>query len=764
MRISPRLWLLLLCSALVLLSAGARVSAAPPAAPQSVKAELILLAGTTEQHVLLSWLENRSEGRTDGYRIFVARNNAAEFTLFGESLLTTWQAGPLAPGFYQFHVRAYNKEGQSPPSAVVNVDVGDLDDPDSPSPLIEFTSTPETEARQGDVYRTEIRALSKVAGTLSYELRQGPQGMLLDPISGAIEWRPADPGAFTVRVRAWLSTARPLWAEQEWRIAVAPRDDDPGDPGQPCAELRGQVVGPSGDLLQIGILTLIRVDGSESDSFNSESGDLLSRTIQKGQFEILVPAGRYVAFVSGPGISETWYGGGQDVRQARRFTLECGSVHNMSLIARKRSLRGQRTLSGQTVDALSGEPVAGTIFFSVAPGINISPDFWDNHLPYPSEYIRTDFDGNFSITLPEGIPFVAEALPFIADNSQYPDVEGHQSRYYGGTADPAEALRLPEGMSSAPLRIELPTLPQIDNVLRGSVVAGSDRQGQPARIRLLRLVVDANGQMRIDARSTGSDIAGRFEIFNLEPGDYLIQAIPFGKTFLPSYATRDGNPALHWQEARLLHVEASGRILEDLQIALPLNAGLLGRTGIQGRVERTQHNGVSSAIAGAILYAIKNDGSVADFTISDQTGAFDFRWLSAGRYTILVDKPGFEILTESISLDYESRVFVNRRFVLQDLNASTTDVQTLGADFPSVLVSPNPARHSARCIFTSPTSGSIQFRLIDSRGREVFSDEIVAIAGPNTYIIDTSLFAAGIYIARFSGIRFTTSAFLLIAH
>jgi len=84
-----------------------------------------------------------------------------------------------------------------------------------------FESTPLTAARAGEAYAYTALAGDPGGGAVSYLLQSGPQGMAVDPLTGAVAWTPsfASPEQASVVLRAYDRSG--AYAGQSFSIAVA---------------------------------------------------------------------------------------------------------------------------------------------------------------------------------------------------------------------------------------------------------------------------------------------------------------------------------------------------------------------------------------------------------------------------------------------------------------------------------------------------------------------------------------------------------------
>lgn len=83
-----------------------------------------------------------------------------------------------------------------------------------------ITSTPIASATAGESYRYQVTATDPDAGdALTYSLTTKPDGMVINPVSGLIDWAPAQAGKADVGVR--VQDTGGLFAEQTFTITVA---------------------------------------------------------------------------------------------------------------------------------------------------------------------------------------------------------------------------------------------------------------------------------------------------------------------------------------------------------------------------------------------------------------------------------------------------------------------------------------------------------------------------------------------------------------
>lgn len=291
--------------------------------------------------------------------------------------------------------------------------------------------------------------------------------------------------------------------------------------------------------------------------------------------------------------------------------------------------------SGVVVDADSGDPIPDV-------EVEVAPHFADNR-PHNLETTSTDVHGNFSFSIAD-----MESFQLSARKAGYSLVPGTYQHLW----------KVEQGHVTDHVVIKL----QAGGALRGRV---SGVNGQPiigADVGFLRVDAGANGaistRMSGLVPDTGAD--GAFEVSGLEPGRYVVFAIPsprdtngaeYVRTYYPSTA--------RLEEATTISVVAH-QTIGDLVVTV-LNGPAFT---VSGRI--IDESGLPIKDSAVRLSADVHRGMQSKFsTTTGEDGRFLISGLTADTYNVAVSTPDIEAAHDPIS---------PRQIVIHDTNITELTV------------------------------------------------------------------------------------------
>ncbi|MFM7156536.1 MAG: T9SS type A sorting domain-containing protein, partial [Bacteroidota bacterium] len=193
------------------------------------------------------------------------------------------------------------------------------------------------------------------------------------------------------------------------------------------------------------------------------------------------------------------------------------------------------------------------------------------------------------------------------------------------------------------------------------------------------------------AISVETDSLGNAMIKNIQPGIYVLQGIPFTRSYAPGFYTSTGFAAMSWKEGTKIEVG-------DAMIALVFDVRLrpvLGKRGaarvdgiIKGRgaMQKSDSPLAEQNLTGALIYALDENSDIADYAMSDNAGAYAMVDLGQGTFTLMADMVEFEPAFGTVSTDYVTAKAVNSAITMGSTTLSADDRMITGDN-----VYPNPA-------------------------------------------------------------------------
>ena len=595
-----------------------------------------------------------------------------------------------------------------------------------------ITSRPVLTAQIGHEYEYQVVAVSDPPGmTITFELHDGPGGMMIDPQTGLIQWMPSHTGSFRVEVRARGNHDSPNddggEAEQQYTLRVL---------SGAASTVEGTVVNPEG----MGVLNVrIRMFEVSSSHFLFDG-----LTDSMGHYAISgVNPGTYLLRASPPPRSiyaEQWFDGVRRIQDATPVVVpESTTVTtNFTLFLRDSNL--VFLLSGNVSDTM-GSPIARALVsvFRVRrhgdrdnSGFNFEGLDDDDRDQSLVTTVLTDSMGNYSTHLP--------TRRYILSARK----TGFVTQFWNHKNNPLDADRLSLTRDTTGIDFNLSPIPVANGAITGRVTS-RDSLAMPLRAHVLGFHRQtANGRFSGFVRHAETDSAGMYSLNNLRSGFYVVLAVPEGE-FLPTfYDTTGGTTYL----ANAFPVPVTNSMVNNINImAFPDTVGGMNR--VQGTVSTA-----GAPLPGAILYAYSSTtNDIAGAAISEENGAYRLVGLAPGSYRIGGVKPGFEsALSPVVQIQYNGNMpgTANQNI---DLVNSLTGAGGTPDNLPVGITLqqnyPNPFNPTTAIAYDLKGTSHVSLKVFNLLGQEV-ATLVNDLQSPGTYRVtfDASKFASGVYIYR----------------
>ena len=261
----------------------------------------------------------------------------------------------------------------------------------------------------------------------------------------------------------------------------------------------------------------------------------------------------------------------------------------------------------------------------------------------------------------------------------------------------------------------------------------------------------------LEVRTENVDSTGAFTLRNLTPGEYVLQAFPNNeREYASGYYSAGTTATTRWREATRVNIGTANT--ERITVALARRTTLVALAATVSGTVSTEAGAGAESVAGASVYMLNESGEVVGQTLTDKHGCFDAGMVEYGKFTLIVDKPGYANATAQVIAEQpsviEKSVILQKPVsaVLTSVMGSAPLVQTLG-------ITPNPVSESA-FIQTPSFAGAARLAVMNMRGEEVFTTEI---SSANTTLqLDVSNLPNGVYIVHIVGETIRLSARMLI--
>jgi hypothetical protein len=571
---------------------------------------------------------------------------------------------------YEYYVKAFNSTGVSPESNHATVTTPPLPD------LIKFVSLAPRTGSVGVQYVYDANATSNnPSAVITFSLELGPDGMTIDASTGLILWTPNSSGDFHVQIKA--KSSKGGVAHQAFKIFV----------NGPSGFIKGTVTDDStGNPIAGAAVYFINLNAHRHD---------LTYTDNSGNFNKALPIGLYKIRYFKHKYTPEFYNNKSDFRTADSILLKDSAPFDASASLSKVQPPVFYNVSGWVKNS-SGEPVKSAVTISLGRN-TLSPSIHPLH-----RTVITDSLGNYSFRVAGGLEYVVFAKPF--NLNYYPEFWDNKRTFL-------EADKILVNENKININFTLDLKPIYANGVSGRVKHFTTGDGVPAHVTVYRLL---NRGFR-PSKSTRSDSLGNYLIENLEPGKYIIHAIP-RFPFFPGYY-KQGGVAKTWRQADTVDVSETG-VLSSLDI------NLLARTDtgfavIAGKVRTTQ----GENLAGGIVFAINLNGNIGGSAETDAQGNYSIEELPAGNYSLSVDAAGYlQGTIPSLTIDYANNSTKNEDLIVSP--SSTTSVRdksfgTIPSGYELMQNYPNPFNPSTLIRFGIPEKSHVKITVYNFIGQKV---------------------------------------------
>jgi len=745
---------------LLLMSATIAVVAAAPNKPIEFSAKRINEPNKPAS-VLLSWMEARDGDEATHFDIYIAEGeteNLDDFRLLatvdgvgrgtdGKPRFYTYSAEDLADGVYTFFIVARNDDGESPRTSIKVVHV------EKPKAKLTFVSAPTKVGYVNQGYRYQAKATSNVGGTIRYSLVDAPEGMVIVEETGVIEWAPTEEGRYEITVKATvtLENGEVLETEQRFVIEVKAKKEDPKEEPKDgkCVIVKGSVVSDPQTNTQLkGVVVAWRTDVVNNNTDGKDRAQTIYKAeIERGMFEIKVPAGTYKFVVEGPDFESEWYENATSADEATAKSVECNSVLELRFTVASKPMPELVAVSGTVVDEESGAPIQGVVTFEAV----------GDKEKRIAQVVRaeTNEEGKYEANLAKGVSYVASAKASNRSSVRY------AVEYYSETADPQLATPIKLDDARDDINFTLAALPVYANSISGTLV-NADGAAITGVISAYMLVDKEGKEKDNDDRplhkkfvySVETSADGSYSFSNLEPGTYILFAKPSARPNVPGWHVEGGTASREWKDASRIEVGETSSI-DGATITLAIGEKeLRGQGHVRGWVvhNRSQAVGKSgdgvqgaATVQGALILAIDERGTVIDWALTDEVGGYSLTTIPVGTITVLADRVGLRPAQSTVVVDGDARATREVNLGLNDVTSSIENPSVLSENGYNLW--PNPAATSVTMQFPSH-EGTATIAVIGTDGSTISTMVVEAGADLTRVVIPTETLATGRYMIR----------------
>jgi len=366
--------------------------------------------------------------------------------------------------------------------------------------------------------------------------------------------------------------------------------------------------------------------------------------------------------------------------------------------------------------------------------------------------VKTNDKGQYRIEVPVGLTFIAMAMPNEAL------AKTHSHVYYDGKQNANEATRFTV-TNAIEINFTLPKKAVFNN---GLAVSLKDTNGVGIKGRVTLLPVSPNGKepKKGAGISMETDSLGNALLKNIQPGIYVLQGIPFTRSYAPGFYASTGFAAMTWKEGTKIEV---GEVMITLVYDVRLRP-VLGKRGaarvdgiVKGRGSMLKSDSplAEESLTGALIYAMDENNDISDYAMTDNAGTYAMVDLGQGTFTLMADMIDFEPSFGTVITDYVAALTVNSSITLGS-TAMSADDRTISGDN----VYPNPAS-SLITVNGLEFNGPAKMQIYSAMG--IMISEFDIMIDGNTTSFDVNGLSSGSYMFRINGNQSQSSGQFIIA-
>ncbi len=583
-----------------------------PNAPINLNSEISY--NGTNYVLLLTWQNDSDYLMTDLFNIYLATGNtenpgdyslSSTLTRDGDDMtIYSYSHTFTVVNNYSIYLTGENINGESPGSEFIHFLAG---------PSITFSTIPgesESNAVVDILYSYDVDADASDGASVTFSLQEPSiPGMSIDASSGTLTWTPDMTGLYNVAVIAQHVDEPIVQETLNWQILV-----------RSCNEstyLNGYVYNQFDEPVENANITIKSLAPIDTTVF------YYSTTDANGYFEKQVLEGTYKAFASSDNMIDEWYEDMKTEDDASIIEVLCGNTTELTFNIETFEIH---TISGYVLEDSTG--------FSVYPGTVEILEMNQNQINNIYT-VSTANDGSWSIELSNMYEYKLLAYDNYTPQRFVP-------MYYNNSNDFLESQCIKiENEDIENLNFILKEYPVSLNAINGKV---RDNLGTGVK----SMLVLYEHKEKSGVRTIDSDNEGNFSFKNLEPGKYIVRAIPYGNYTSGFYhITEEVIP--HWFDATIINVDEHTKFVEQLMVVRATTypdgdmnisgAVYVNNNSIDSKDEEIQ---ADDSIQGAVVYLLNSKNFVVDIRMTCLHGGFSFHNISSDHYTIRVDKIGYQ--------------------------------------------------------------------------------------------------------------------------
>ncbi|MFZ9760400.1 MAG: T9SS type A sorting domain-containing protein [Candidatus Kapaibacteriota bacterium] len=602
----------------------------------------------------------------------------------------------------------------------------------------EIISKPKELACINKLYVYEAVAKVPVdGGIVTWSLFNKIDGMSIDEKTGRLTWTPTKEGVYNAKIKAtFIKGNDTLITYQPWTIVVKTNCEI--IPTPPCSKIVGMLKDDNGNPILTGKVKAIRLEKDNGPSS-------YETFIRNGQWTLMVREGSYKIRFEGDGFNAEWFEDAIEMGNAKTIIAVCDKINEIVAKVTPKEKPILKAIEGMVKDS-EGNPVPNAIVTIMMVEAN------GGSKDGMKVTVKTNDKGQYRIEVPVGLTFIAMAMPNEAL------AKTHSHVYYDGKQNANEATRFTV-TNAIEINFTLPKKAVFNN---GLAVSLKDTNGVGIKGRVTLLPVSPNGKEPNKGAgiSMETDSLGNALLKNIQPGIYVLQGIPFTRSYAPGFYTSTGFAAMTWKEGTKIEV---GEVMITLVYDVRLRP-VLGKRGaarvdgiVKGRGSMLKSDSplAEESLTGALIYAMDENNDIADYAMTDNAGTYAMVDLGQGTFTLMADMIDFEPSFGTVITDYVAALTVNSSITLGS-TAMSADDRTISGDN----VYPNPAS-SMITVNGLEFNGPAKAQIYSAMG--IMISEFDIMIDGNTTSFDVNGLSSGSYMFRINGNQSQSSGQFIIA-
>ncbi len=600
---------------------------------------------------------------------------------------------------------------------------------------IRFTSNPvypDHKTTVGEHWSFDFDAEAKEDNIdIRYSLKDAPEDMVIDPLTGIVSWTPSEKGFFRYTVEAFDKNNQTKKAVIGSYVEVVSCPQ----PIIVAGSVNYEPEKEGEDLVPVSngaFALLIGID----ENGNANGSRQYSSEIKDGHYSIEADAGNYVLYFSGCGafLDEYWSDASK-IQDAQVLELECGKSYSYNELVELHEFPKMYKVSGRVTDEDTGE---GIPYAFVEALMNTNQTFRLTSIQ------RADENGYYEANLNDQYEYVfrASSEAFMTTPEQDSvSVDYYLPEYYANVTDITEATTISLTEDIENMDFALTKSMDYENSLAGSIVDSDGNILRYTFVSAFMLDKQSDNKEHVKMSFTAqTDKNGNFSFNNLMPGDYILLAYPLYQALASGYYVDSESSTLSWKDATRINIqsgsEISGKVIKLLKITR-----VIGNGSITGIISKNSSNGgivegSGDPVSGAIVYTITDDGELVECQRTDNFGGFSVENLEVGSYNIRIDKIGFDQLSLWADINNNNK-HINIETISFNDNTTSVNDQVLA----EVSLYPNPAV-SYLTVNLGTLTNDANISLVDLTGVALYKG---TVSSNENHKIDVEDITSGMY-------------------